>query len=170
MIRTGFKQGARVFLKDIEQPPLEPDDIRVGIDACGICGTDMHVTKGEANEAPFGHEIAGTILEIGCRVTGLAVGQRVVLESSSACGRCSNCRNTRQELCSDIQSFWSSPNRGFAEEMVSPAICAIPTPHSSARTSDSKHSTRTPSTNWKTLTRGHAAASLAVSCSNKACA
>lgn len=126
MIRTGFKQGTRVFLKDIERPDLKPDDIRVRIDACGICGTDLHIMPGEAKEQPFGHEVAGTIVEVGARVTGLEVGQRVVLESSSACGRCANCRDARQELCLDIQSFWSSPSLGFAEEMISPAICAVP--------------------------------------------
>jgi L-iditol 2-dehydrogenase len=126
MIRTGFKQGTRVFLKDIERPELKPDDIRVRIDACGICGTDLHVMPGDDAVKPFGHEIAGTILEMGAHVTGLAVGQQVVLESSSACGRCANCRDARQELCLDIRSFWSSPSLGFAEEMVSPATCAVP--------------------------------------------
>ena len=126
MIRTGFKKGTRVFLKDIERPDLKPDDVRVRLDACGICGTDLHVMSGDDTAKPFGHEIAGTILEIGCRVTGLEVGQSIVLESSSACGRCANCRDARQELCLDIRSFWSSPSLGFAEEMISPAICAIP--------------------------------------------
>jgi len=126
MIRTGFQQGSRVVLKDIDRPSLTPDDIRVRIDACGICGTDLQAKPDEVKEQPFGHEIAGTITEIGDRVTGLAVGQRVVLESSSACGRCANCRDARQELCLDLKTFWSSPSLGFAEEMISPAICAIP--------------------------------------------
>lgn len=126
VIRTGFKQGSHIVLKNIERPALTPDDIRVRIDACGICGTDLHVMPGEAKEQPFGHEIASTIVELGSRVTGLAIGQRVVLESSSACGRCANCRDARQELCLDFKSFWSSPSLGFAEEMISPAICAIP--------------------------------------------
>jgi len=126
MIKTGFKQGSHIVLKNIERPALPPDDIRVRIDACGICGTDMQTKAGEAKEQPFGHEVAGTIVETGAHVTGLAVGQRVVLESSSACGRCANCRDARQELCLDFKSFWSSPSLGFAEEMISPAICAIP--------------------------------------------
>lgn len=126
MIRAGFKQGSNIVLKNIQRPDLTPDDIRLRIDACGICGTDLQVTAGEAKECPFGHEIAGTIVEKGAHVTGLAVGQRVVLESSSACGRCANCRNGRQELCLDFKSFWSSPSLGFSEEMISPAICAIP--------------------------------------------
>jgi len=126
MIRAGFKQGTRAYLKNIERPDLKPDEIRVKVDACGICGTDLHLMPGAAEETSFGHEVAGTVLEIGSRVTGLEAGQTVVLESSSACGRCNHCRDARQELCSNIQSFWSSPSLGFSEEMISPAVCAIP--------------------------------------------
>jgi len=126
MIKTGFRQGSQVYLKQIERSAITPNDIRVRIDACGICGTDMHVVNGEAKEEPFGHEIAGTILETGSSVIDLVVGQKVVLESSSACGRCTNCRDAKQELCLDIKTFWSSSSLGFSEEMISPAICAIP--------------------------------------------
>ena len=114
-----------MYLTQIERAPIGPDDIRVAVDACSICGTDMHVSTEDIPQ-PFGHEVAGTILETGEHVSNLQVGQRVVLESSSACGRCANCRNAKQELCLDIKTFWSSPSLGFAEEMISPAICAIP--------------------------------------------
>lgn len=125
-IRAGFKQGKHAFLKDIDRPAIRPNEIRLKIDACGICGTDLQEMPGSASEKLFGHEIAGTIIEVGSHVTDLAAGRRIVLESSSACGRCANCRDARQELCSNIQSFWSSPSLGFSEEMISPAICAIP--------------------------------------------
>ena len=45
MIRTGFQQGSRVVFKDIERPSLNPDYIRVRIDACGICGTDLQARR-----------------------------------------------------------------------------------------------------------------------------
>jgi len=125
-IRAGFKQGSNVFLKDIEVGAIAADEIRLRVDACAVCGTDLHQGAGEAMAKPFGHEIAGTVLEVGSHVSGLAEGQRVAIESSSACGRCANCRDARQELCSNIQSCSSSPSQGFAEEMISPAICALP--------------------------------------------
>jgi threonine dehydrogenase-like Zn-dependent dehydrogenase len=125
-MKAAFKHGDTVTLRDIALRPLRKDEIRLGVTACGICGTDLHRHPGEQKEAPFGHEVSGTILEVGAGVTDLAVGQQVVLESASACGRCANCRNCRQELCTDIKSFFHLGFLGFAQEMIAPAISAIP--------------------------------------------
>jgi threonine dehydrogenase-like Zn-dependent dehydrogenase len=102
--------------------------IRVRVDACGICGTDLHSLPGNAGKTVrmTGHEIAGRVSEIGPGVVGLEPGQRVVLDSSTPCGRCAACRNMRQELCEDIRSFFHLGSYGFSEEMTTPAICAIP--------------------------------------------
>ena len=122
-----FKNIDDIILKDVPRGELEVDDIRLKIDACGICGTDvMNALDGGDDYRPFGHEIAGTVLEVGSAVTDIKVGNKIVLESASACGRCINCRNMQQELCQNIQSFWPRPPYGFAEEMISPAISAIP--------------------------------------------
>ncbi len=125
-MKAVFKQGEAVTLRDLALRPLKVDEVRLRVTACGICGTDLHQHPGEPEAAPFGHEIAGTILELGAGVTDLGVGQKVVLESASACGRCANCRNCRQELCTDIRSFFHLGFLGFAEEMIAPAISAIP--------------------------------------------
>lgn len=125
-MKAAFKKGTDVFLKDIELRPLKPDEIRLKVTACGICGTDLLQAPGEQEEAQFGHEIAGTILETSSAVPLLPIGQKIVLDSATPCGRCDNCRNARQELCTNIQSFWSIPSFGLAEEMPAPAICAIP--------------------------------------------
>jgi len=126
-ILTAFKKGADVHLEQVSPRELGPLDIRIRITACGICGTDLHLNPADADQdLPFGHEIAGTVIEVGKKVHGLEIGQKVVLESATACGRCDACRNTRQELCTDIQSFFFMNSFGFAEEMIAPAICAIP--------------------------------------------
>jgi L-iditol 2-dehydrogenase len=125
-VKAAYKRGAQVTLRDVELRPLNVDEVRLRVTACGICGTDLHVREGDESESGFGHEIAGTVLELGPGVQGLEVGQRVVLESASACGRCASCRNCRQELCTDIKSFFHLGFMGFAEEMISPAISAIP--------------------------------------------
>jgi threonine dehydrogenase-like Zn-dependent dehydrogenase len=124
-VKAAFKHGRDVVLRDVELRAPDAEEVRLRVTACGICGTDLHVQEG-APESGFGHEIAGTILELGPGVRGLGVGQRVVLESASACGRCANCRNCRQELCTDIRSFFHLGYMGFAEEMLAPAISAIP--------------------------------------------
>lgn len=127
MLAAYLKRLDDIILKEVPAGRLGLDDIRLKIDACGICGTDVtDALDGGENYRAFGHEIAGTILETGAAVTHVAVGQKVVLESSTACGKCSNCRNMKQELCDNVQSFWPRPPYGFAEEMVVPAITAVP--------------------------------------------
>jgi len=126
-MKAAFKKGQAVILKDIPSRPLAPDQIRVRIKACGICGSDLHINPAEGDkEQAFGHEIAGVIDEVGPAVLGLEPGQNVVLESSSACGRCAACRNANQELCTAVTSFFFINSLGFAEEMIAPAISAIP--------------------------------------------
>lgn len=126
-ILTAFKKGPDVRLERVSRRELGPLDIRIRVTACGICGTDLHLNPADAGkDLTFGHEIAGTVIETGSKVHGLETGQKVVLESATPCGRCEGCRNARQELCTDIQSFFFMDSFGFAAEMIAPAICAIP--------------------------------------------
>jgi threonine dehydrogenase-like Zn-dependent dehydrogenase len=128
-MKAAFRKGREVSLRDTVLRALKPGEIRVRVTACGICGTDLHDNPQAADrDAPFGHEVAGTILEISPDVPRLQVGQTVALDSATPCGRCDSCRNARQELCTDIQSFWFTQCFGFAEEMIVPAVCAIPCP------------------------------------------
>jgi L-iditol 2-dehydrogenase len=117
-----------VTIKDIKMRPLKMDEIRLKMDACGICGTDLHFDPNAAEEAQFGHEIAGTVLETGAAVTNVKPGDHIVLDSATPCGFCAQCKNGRQELCTDIKSIWFVPSFGFAEEVIAPAISAVPNP------------------------------------------
>jgi len=129
MIRTAWKQNGTIRVDAFTLRRITPSEIRIKVTACGICGTDLHVTPGgDPKPVQFGHEIAGTILELGSAVMGLTVGQSVALDSSTPCGRCANCRNMQQELCSDIQSFFCINSFGMADEMITPAINAVPAP------------------------------------------
>ena len=119
-----FKTGKELSVRDIELPALKSGQIRLKVEACGICGTDIHSSTDK--EEQFGHEIAGTVLKLGAGVADLKPGQKVVLDSATPCGKCDRCKNAQQELCTNIQSIWFVPSFGFAEEMIAPAICAIP--------------------------------------------
>ncbi len=125
-MKAAFRKDEKVSLKEVTLPALESDAVRLRVAACGVCGTDLRWHSRPARESPFGHEVAGVVLETGRAVTHLKVGQAVVLESSSACGRCAACRNMRQELCTDVRGFGDRPVQGFAEEMIAPARCAVP--------------------------------------------
>ena len=82
----------------------EPTDVIVRIDSSTICGTDLHILKGDVPEVEpgrvLGHEAVGTITEVGAAVTTLAVGDRVLVSCISACGRCEYCREGSYSQCS----------------------------------------------------------------------
>ena len=89
---------------DVPEPRIEaPTDAIIRVDTVTICGTDLHILKGDVPEvAPgtiLGHEAVGTVVEIGDAVTTVAVGDRVLASCITSCGRCSYCRENRYGLC-----------------------------------------------------------------------
>ncbi|WP_440712866.1 zinc-dependent alcohol dehydrogenase family protein [Gordonia sp. FQ] len=89
---------------DVPDPTiLQPTDVIVKMDATTICGTDLHILKGDVPAVTpgriLGHEGVGTIIEIGGAVTTLAVGDQVILACVSACGKCGYCREGVYSHC-----------------------------------------------------------------------
>jgi alcohol dehydrogenase len=82
---------------------LEDTDAIVRVDAVTICGTDLHILKGDVPAVTdgriLGHEAVGTIEEIGSGVKTLRPGDRVLVSCITACGRCRFCREGRYGLC-----------------------------------------------------------------------
>jgi alcohol dehydrogenase len=81
----------------------DPTDAVVRIDSATICGTDLHILKGDVPEVKpgtvLGHEAVGTVVEIGDAVTTLEPGDRVLVACITSCGRCSFCKEGRYGLC-----------------------------------------------------------------------
>jgi L-iditol 2-dehydrogenase len=129
-VRSAYMKAPWQFeLRDEELADTPPAGwIRLRVDACGICGTDLTAAAESATEwQPFGHEIAGTVAAVGHGVTGLETGQTVALESSSFCGECDLCRDGRVDLCSGrAPGFWGQAALGFSDSMLAPACCAVP--------------------------------------------
>ncbi|MCE7004644.1 zinc-dependent alcohol dehydrogenase family protein [Kibdelosporangium philippinense] len=83
--------------EDVPKPELQaPTDAIIKVDAVTICGTDLHILKGDVPEVEpgriLGHEAVGTVEQVGAAVSGLKPGDRVLASCISACGRCSYCR------------------------------------------------------------------------------
>jgi len=82
----------------------EPTDAIVRIDSSTICGTDLHILKGDVPEVEpgriLGHEAVGTITEVGSAVTTLVPGDRVLVSCITSCGRCEYCRAGSYSQCS----------------------------------------------------------------------
>ncbi len=95
-------KGAPVELTDIVVPDPGPGEVVVGVQACGVCHTDLHYREGAVNdEFPFllGHEAAGTVESVGEGVVDLAPGDFVVLAWRAPCGTCRSCRRGRPWYC-----------------------------------------------------------------------
>jgi alcohol dehydrogenase len=88
----------------VEDPKLlDPTDAIVRIDTSTICGTDLHILKGDVPETTpgtvLGHEAVGTVQEIGAGVSTIAPGDRVLMSCISSCGRCRFCKEGHYGLC-----------------------------------------------------------------------
>ena len=82
---------------------VDPSDAIVRIDSSTICGTDLHILKGDVPEVTpgtvLGHEAVGTIVETGAAVTTFAEGDRVLVSCITSCGRCRFCKEAHYGLC-----------------------------------------------------------------------
>ena len=101
-----YKGPGKKIWDEVPDPKIEqPTDVIVKMAATTICGTDLHILKGDVPEVAIdrilGHEGIGVITEVGDGVTQLAVGDRVILACVSSCGKCSNCRKGLYSHCLD---------------------------------------------------------------------
>lgn len=90
--------------EEVPDPKIvEPTDVIVRIDTTTICGTDLHILKGDVPAVTegriLGHEGVGTVTEVGSAVSTIAVGDRVIISCISACGSCSYCHQGLYAHC-----------------------------------------------------------------------
>jgi len=93
--------------EDAPEPTIqEPTDAIVEIDTTTICGTDLHILKGDVPAVTdgriLGHEAVGTVTEVGSEVEGLSVGDRVIVPAITNCGRCSYCQQDMPSHCQSV--------------------------------------------------------------------
>lgn len=103
---------------------LREDEVIVDVEACGICGTDVHIVEGTSRSTPpvvLGHEYAGTIVEMGRGVQGHALGERVAVDPNIACGECYYCRRGLVHLCARLRALGVDIDGGMAEFCIVPA-------------------------------------------------
>ncbi len=101
------------------------DELRVTIDACAVCGTDLktYVHGNPRIKAPMvmGHEFTGLVETVGAAVEGFSVGDRIVMATSVSCGECTYCRRGWRNLCADLAPMGFSYPGGMAEYTTIPA-------------------------------------------------
>ncbi|GAA0953339.1 S-(hydroxymethyl)mycothiol dehydrogenase [Streptomyces sp. DSM 41524] len=104
---VAVKKGAPVEVVPVLVPEPGPGEVLVGVQACGVCHTDLHYRDGAiGDEFPYllGHEAAGMVEAVGPGVTALAPGDYVVLAWRAPCGGCRSCRRGRPWYCFDSRN------------------------------------------------------------------
>ncbi len=99
-----FERPGSKSWREVPDPTLKDDtDAIVRVDATTICGTDLHILKGDVPEVSagriLGHEAVGTVVEVGTGVKSLSTGDRVLVSCISSCGRCRFCREANYGQC-----------------------------------------------------------------------
>ncbi|HEY5334018.1 MAG TPA: alcohol dehydrogenase catalytic domain-containing protein [Solirubrobacterales bacterium] len=112
-------------LKEVEVVAPGPGEVLVDVHATGICGTDLHIIDDEYGHKPpvvLGHEVIGTVTELGEGVERSWLGERIACETFfSTCEVCAPCRDGRPNLCKQRVSIGSGIDGGFTSRMRIPA-------------------------------------------------
>ena len=113
----------RLAVVDLPAPQAGAGDVLIKVIASGICGTDIHIFRGEylgAYPIVPGHEFSGTVEQVGAGVTRFRVGDRVAVEPNIACDNCYNCLHNRQNFCLNWQAIGVTRPGGMAQYVVAP--------------------------------------------------
>jgi len=118
--------GRPLVLRDVTERVLEPTEVRIRVQACAVCRTDLHVVDGELPDPKLplipGHEIVGKIDMLGSEVSGFRIGQRVgVPWLGWTCGRCKFCVSGRENLCKSARFTGYTLDGGYAEAVIADA-------------------------------------------------
>lgn len=120
-------EGPGLSLEDVAEPAPGPTDVVVEVEAASVCGTDLHIHLWDGWAAgrirppvTLGHELAGTVVEIGADVRHVAVGDFVSAESHITCGACSACRTGNGHLCRLTEILGVDRDGAFARYVAVP--------------------------------------------------
>jgi 2-desacetyl-2-hydroxyethyl bacteriochlorophyllide A dehydrogenase len=125
MLAANYTGDRTITIDERDPEPLGPGEVRIAVAYVGICGTDLHVFHGDmdarvSRPATIGHEMSGTIAELGPGVEGWSVGDAVTVMPLSWDGTCPACRAGYHHICQNLdfigidspgalQQFWNVP-------------------------------------------------------------
>jgi NADPH2:quinone reductase len=126
----------------VPDPTPQADELVIRVEACGICGTDLHLIDGDSPLARYplvpGHEFAGEVVALGSNIAqrngsgeeDIRIGSRVAVDPNMPCGHCEFCRTGHENLCLHYAGVGVTTNGGFAEYVTVPASRAYVLPDS----------------------------------------
>ncbi|HET8850904.1 MAG TPA: alcohol dehydrogenase catalytic domain-containing protein, partial [Ktedonobacteraceae bacterium] len=127
---TSFRVGS------VPDPTPRSDELLIRVEACGICGTDLHIIDGESPLARYpvvpGHEFAGEVVALGRDIaqsnengeTNITVGSRVAIDPNLYCGHCDSCRTGHENLCLNYSALGVTKNGAIAQYVAVPITAA----------------------------------------------
>jgi L-iditol 2-dehydrogenase len=139
-------------VESVPLPSIKPGELLVKVLSASICGTDLRIFHGKHRMYPVGtvripgHEVVGTIAEVGAGVANYTIGQRVFVAPNTGCGHCQQCVSGNNNLCANYDAIGVTSDGGFAEfvrvpansvqqgnvipvsELVDPAVAALMEP------------------------------------------
>ena len=113
-----------VEVRELPEPRLTPDRALIEIKAVGVCGSDIHTWREHQSwqiklPVVLGHEFCGVVAQVGERVTGFQVGERVACETAAEiCGECVYCRSGNYNLCPKRRGFGALIDGAMARYIV----------------------------------------------------
>jgi L-iditol 2-dehydrogenase len=122
-------EGPNQFVtKEIETPTINDNEILVKMVRAAICGTDIRILEGKKTKdvrypSIIGHEMCGTIEQVGKNVQGYAVGEKVAVANVIPCHTCSSCLKGRDNACMNRLAIGYQFDGGFAEYIKIPEVC-----------------------------------------------
>ncbi len=127
------RTGEPLVLRTLADGVPGPEQVLLGVSACGVCRTDLHVLDGELPHPKLplvlGHQVVGRVLALGAHVEHLALGQRVgVPWLGWTDGTCAYCRSERENLCPSARFTGYQLDGGYAERTVADARYCFPLP------------------------------------------
>ena len=125
--------GKELVARTMPVPPLLPDQVLVRVAACGVCRTDLHILDGDlpAPKLPLilGHEVVGTVIQVGADAHGIASGVRVGIPWLAWTDQtCVYCRRGKENLCETARFTGYHVHGGYAEYVAAHAAYCYPLP------------------------------------------
>lgn len=125
MLAYVYEGSTGLSLKDLPRPAAGEGEVVVKVRACSVCGTDFRTYIHKAGKITpgkvIGHEVIGTIVEVGAGVSRFSKGQRVAVAPALGCGKCRYCQAGMTNVCTDLKTIGFQYDGGFAEYMTIPA-------------------------------------------------
>jgi 2-desacetyl-2-hydroxyethyl bacteriochlorophyllide A dehydrogenase len=126
------ERPGKVTIQQVDDPAPGPREVLVRVEACGICGTDLHILDGDLPAARYpvipGHEFCGEVVAAGFQVEHLQVGDFVAVDPNLYCGECRFCQAGRNNLCENYAAIGVTTGGACAELVTAPAANAFVLP------------------------------------------